>query len=341
MNGTVLNVVDGAGILLDDQGNRYSFGQGEVKSGIIRNGSKVNFVVEGNQAKEIYIMVGGDPLGSLSQSVTDLTGGSEVKTGAYIAAAGAFLSLLGVFSALLAFVGFGLELYGVYRLASYKGEMSFFTYRVKAIVSGFIAILLTSSAIESFGWYGLSFGHSAGSGVFAVVKALLGVAAAVYAVRTMFKALKGIADAYNAPLFNLAAWLYLVALISPIIFLLLQSFSLALTVPSYLMGVYSILLVIAYITIQDVAKVDRPTTTNTQPKTTPVFASEPVKKEETVTCPQCQSENLLTAKFCTNCGGSLVKEVVVEEIVEPKCSVCGKVYTDGSKFCEEDGGKIV
>lgn len=330
MNGTVLNVVDGKGILLDDQGNRYTFGQGDVKSGAIRNGSKVNFIVEGNQAKEIYIMTGGNPLDSLSQSATNLTGGSEVKTGAYIAAAGAFLSLFGLVSSFMAFVGFGLELYGVYRLAIYKSEMSFFWYKVKAVVAGFIATMLITYAIASLFFFGFSFGALAGLGLGGILMLILGLAAAIYAAIAMFSALRGIASAYNANLFNIAAWLYLAALLTMVF-----------GIGVFLMAIYSILLIIAYVTIQDVALVDRPTTTQMHSKTTTVSASEPVKNEETVICSQCQSDNINTAKFCTNCGGSLVKEIVVEEMIEPKCSICGKVYTDGSKFCEEDGGKIV
>lgn len=338
MNGTVLNVVDGAGILLDDQGNRYSFGQGDVKSGVIRNGSKVNFVVEGNRAKEIYIMAGGNPFDSLSQGATNLTGGSEIKTGAYIAAAGAFLSLFGLVSSMMAFMGFGLELYGVYRLAVYKGEMSFFWYKVKAVAAGLIATMLIAYAVKSLFFFGFSFGTLSGLGAVGILELILGFFLAIYAAIAMFSALKGIASAYNANLFNIAAWLYLAALLTMIF-----------GIGAILMAIYSILLIIAYVTIQDVAistttvytPTITPTQTQTQPQAAPVSESEPVQKEETVTCPQCQCENLKTAKFCTNCGGPLVKEVVVEEIVEPKCSVCGRVYADGSKFCEEDGGKIV
>lgn len=240
MNGSVLNVVDGAGILLDEQGNRYSFGQGDVKGGIIRNGSKVNFIVDGDQAKEIYLMGGGNPLDSLSQGAANLTGGSEVKTGVYIAAGGAFLSLFGLISSVMAFIGFGLELYGVYRLAMYKGEMSFFWYKVKAVVAGFIATMLITYAVASLFLFGFSFGALAGLGIGGALMLILGIGAAIYAVIAMFNALRGIANAFDANLFNIAAWLYLAALMTMVF-----------GIGAFLMAIYSILLIIAYVTIKD------------------------------------------------------------------------------------------
>lgn len=240
VNGTVLNVVDGAGILLDEQGNRYSFGQNDVKSGVLRNGSKVNFIVEGSLAKEIYSMGGGNPLDSLSQSATNLTGGSEVKTGAYIAAGGAFLSLFGLVSSMMAFMGFGLELYGVYRLAVYKGEMSFFWSKVKAVVAGLIATMLITYAVASLFFFGFSFGALAGLGIGGALMLMLGLAAAIYAVIAMFSALRGIAKAYDANLFNIAAWLYLAALLTMVF-----------GIGAFLMAIYSILLIIAYVTIKE------------------------------------------------------------------------------------------
>lgn len=333
MNGTVLNITNGSGIILDNDGNRYSFGQNDVKSPSLRNGSKVNFVAEENMAKEIYSLSGGNPFGSmgdsLSQGATNLTGGSEVKTSAYIAAAGAFLSLFGVFAAFLAFVGFGLELYGVYRLAVYKNEMSFFWYKVKAVVAGLIATLLFTWAASYFLLFGLSLGIFTSLGIGGVLMILLGTAAAIYAVMAMFNALRGIADAYNANLFNIAAWLFLAALMT-----------MAFGIGVFLMAIYSILLIVAYVTIQDTAMLTTTVNTPTPPQPMPVY--EPVKKEEeTIACPQCQGGNLVKAKFCTHCGASLINEVIVQEIIEPKCTICGKIYTDGSKFCEEDGGKIV
>jgi len=240
VNGTVIYIAEGAGIIINEQGDRYSFEAGDIKGGNVRNGSKVNFIAEENQAKEIYILAGGNPLDSLSQSAANLTGGSEVKTGAYIAAGGAFLSLFGLVSSMMAFIGFGLELYGVYRLAIYKGQMSFFWYKVKAVVAGFIATMLITYAVASLFFFGFSFGALAGLGVGGVLMLILGSAAAIYAVIAMFSALRGIAHAYDANLFNIAAWLYLAALLTMVF-----------GIGAFLMAMYSILLIIAYVTIKD------------------------------------------------------------------------------------------
>lgn len=350
MNGTVLNIVDGAGILLDDQGNRYSFGQGAVQGGAIRNGSKVNFIVEGNQAKEIYGMSGGssftgssDFFGSMSQKIDELTGGSEIKKTAYIAALGIFISIIGVAFNFLVVIGFALELYAVYRLAVLANDMSFFWYQIKTIGAVIIAILLIL--------YGFSmvFESAWTSGFFIV----LGLVAFVYSIFTTVKAFTGIGRAYDVNLFYLVAKLYIAIPVVLTIFALVSIASeldngwagillawknlAALSVVGSLLWVgWAGLLIASYLKIRDVSMVgvpQSPPKPQSQPQTTA-----PTKNEETVMCTQCNSVNLKTAKFCTNCGGLLVKEVV---IVEPKCSVCGKVYSDGSKFCEEDGGKIV
>lgn len=247
MNGTVLHIADGLGVILNEQGERYSFDQSDLKGGSVRNGTKVNFVPEANRATDIYPLSGENPFDSLSQgaaklsdAATSLTGGSEVKTAAYIAASGAFISLLGAFSALWAFLGFGLELYGVYRLAVYKRDMSFFWYKVKAVVAGLIAVALIMSAISSLFFFGFSMGALMTLGIGGMVMLALGFLAAVYAIIAMFNALRGIASAYNAPLFNTAAWLYLASLLTMIF-----------GIGSFVMLAYSIVLIIAYIKIQD------------------------------------------------------------------------------------------
>jgi uncharacterized OB-fold protein len=32
--------------------------------------------------------------------------------------------------------------------------------------------------------------------------------------------------------------------------------------------------------------------------------------------------------------------LVSGELVKPKCIKCGTVYTDGTKFCPQDGGEV-
>ena len=47
-------------------------------------------------------------------------------------------------------------------------------------------------------------------------------------------------------------------------------------------------------------------------------------------CPQCQFENFDGTKFCNECGGKL----------EISCSKCGKPNPPGSKFCNECGNEL-
>ena len=47
-------------------------------------------------------------------------------------------------------------------------------------------------------------------------------------------------------------------------------------------------------------------------------------------CPECKAKNLLTAKFCSNCGFNYTKLT---------CS-CGFQLNPNSKFCPECGKKV-
>jgi len=48
-------------------------------------------------------------------------------------------------------------------------------------------------------------------------------------------------------------------------------------------------------------------------------------------CPQCQFENIDTAKFCNECGNKL----------EISCTECGQINSPGSKFCNECGQRLL
>ena len=50
-------------------------------------------------------------------------------------------------------------------------------------------------------------------------------------------------------------------------------------------------------------------------------------------CPSCQAENPEGAKFCIECGQSLLTEII--------CPKCGKSNPLGSKFCQECGQALV
>lgn len=234
MKGTVLHFSEGEGIILGEDGLRYRFGEEDVKNALLKNGSKVDFIPEESSAKEIYTLES-EPQANPANLQNEP---SELKTGAFIAAFGAFLSLFSTASSLLGITGFALELYGVYRLALYKGEMSFFWYKVKAFVAGIAAIgLLTSAWIGSFGFF---FAGFTGMGIGTLMMLLLAAAAGIYSVIAMFSALNGIAQTYDAPMFTVAAWLYLISLATMI-----------LGIGFLLMGVYSILLIIAYLSIKE------------------------------------------------------------------------------------------
>ena len=47
-------------------------------------------------------------------------------------------------------------------------------------------------------------------------------------------------------------------------------------------------------------------------------------------CPKCQANISDTAKFCMECGASLIA----------KCARCGAELPNGAKFCLECGEKI-
>ena len=59
---------------------------------------------------------------------------------------------------------------------------------------------------------------------------------------------------------------------------------------------------------------------------------EPVKTNNTKTCPSCGSEVLSTSKFCNECGEKLP--------VNKFCPECGNKVDASSKFCPECGHKL-
>ncbi|WP_020590248.1 SPFH domain-containing protein [Desulfobacter curvatus] len=53
----------------------------------------------------------------------------------------------------------------------------------------------------------------------------------------------------------------------------------------------------------------------------------------TTTCPECQSQIPLDAKFCPQCGH--------QQVVFARCRYCGKNITPGTKFCPRCGKQVV
>lgn len=59
----------------------------------------------------------------------------------------------------------------------------------------------------------------------------------------------------------------------------------------------------------------------------------PPAKQETITCPNCQTTNPTSAKFCISCGNKMVSE--------EHCPECGGIIVKGAKFCPNCGKKLI
>lgn len=55
-------------------------------------------------------------------------------------------------------------------------------------------------------------------------------------------------------------------------------------------------------------------------------------------CSDCGKKVKSTDRFCSNCGGQIVKKVNVKKTFA--CTKCGKPATEGQKFCTSCGGQI-
>ena len=55
-------------------------------------------------------------------------------------------------------------------------------------------------------------------------------------------------------------------------------------------------------------------------------------------CSGCGKSAKANDKFCTNCGGAIVKKVIVKRVFA--CSQCGKPATENDRFCTNCGGMI-
>jgi len=58
---------------------------------------------------------------------------------------------------------------------------------------------------------------------------------------------------------------------------------------------------------------------------------------EALNCPNCKKVHPAGKKFCDECGAALVSQ---SGRIVPRCEKCGKEYADGTKFCPMDGGRI-
>lgn len=269
MNGTVLNIIDGNGIIVDDNGERYNFIKSEVKQGILKNGSKVNFINTDGNASDIYLLesenimsdaketlsksmsIGLDNLNNgskaINEKINNYTGGSKVTSMGLLAALGVFFTILfSSISDILTILGFAMEMYALYNLAMIKEDMSFFIYKIKAIVSAIIAIYIIQSLAES-----IMYVIAGDSPVLAIIKIIILFAAIIYSIYSIFKSFTKIGKIFKVRLFIYAAWLFVFALISPVIFAFTKNIQLVLEAPYYLMLAHAIVLLVAYLKIKD------------------------------------------------------------------------------------------
>ncbi|AXX91147.1 hypothetical protein CPU12_13400 [Malaciobacter molluscorum LMG 25693] len=269
MNGIVLNITETSGIIVDDNGERYTFEINEVKQGSLKNGSKVNFVNNDGLAKDIYLLnsanIASDTTETISkgilkgasvasstgtlikEKIDSYTNGSQIQKMGLIAAFGAVIVILFFnVSDILTIVGFAIEMFALYNLGIIKKNMSFFTYRIKAIISFAIAMFILNSIVMNF--FIIFQGENL---IFNGFKAVLLIVAIIYSIYSIFKAYTQLGKIFNNKLFIISAWLYIAALISPILFILMKDLPLALDAPYYLVFGHYIILIIAYIKIKD------------------------------------------------------------------------------------------
>ena len=238
MNGTVLHIDHEGGIILGEDGTRYPFWQDGVENPPLASGSRVNFMVEQNRACGICRIAWDSAEDPIARGENGSCGRSEVKTAATIAGLGAFVSLITSASFFFAFAGFAIELVGIYRLARYKNRMELFWYQLKAAAALSAAALLGGFAL--LGSLIAFVGGPESPGTRSMVMGLLAAGAAVYSVYAMFRSLDGMADAYDSPLFTVAAWLYLAG-VATLVF----------GVGFVILLAYTVVLIIAYFTIKE------------------------------------------------------------------------------------------
>lgn len=269
MKGTILSLTDGAGIIVSENGERYQFVQGEMKSERVQNGNSVDFVVEEGQAKAIYVIESGestifnDATSTVSSWIDEAkciiekqSDGSIVKKFGYLAATGMLLSIIGAYiSDLLFFIGFVIELFALFKMAKIVSNNSFFMYRIKANLSLIVALLLFESALSSAMM--ALMGHQASS-IFLVVKILFIVTLLIYSAVTAYKALSNLTRVFKTKMFIYAAWAFIAGVISPLI-AFTGELDFALRLPFILFSAHSLLMLIGYISLKDPAKINKET----------------------------------------------------------------------------------
>lgn len=146
MQGTVLS----SSVISGDDGKRYIYSDGGVKSeGELKNGDRVDFVIDGERAKEIYLLRENPPILDVFSGDTDV---QKLRTLAII---GTILNILGAGLALffINFIGSTIMFFAIYKFAKLaKSDTLFKNYLISYLLSiGGIVLLGFGTLLAIFG----------------------------------------------------------------------------------------------------------------------------------------------------------------------------------------------
>ncbi|CAM3979954.1 DUF996 domain-containing protein [Arcobacter cloacae] len=226
MNGEILNIKeDGSGVILAEDGNRYSFTQEDTNSQTLRVGQKVNFVLNEGFAKDIFIIKSQNNSFTNNEIIGSLQiDKSDTRKGAVFAAIGVGISFLGILPAigvLFLIIGLVLELVGVYKLSeNAKNNKDIFKNMILGYVLVFIGSIVMSlimgagmiGGLSSFNQNSLDLGVGIGMGGM-IVGILVYVAFGIASIIKMYKALNCIGLEYNISLMQTSAKVYIAGIL--------------------------------------------------------------------------------------------------------------------------------
>lgn len=222
MKGKILdyNFQESKGLISGDDGNRYSFENSQWKADISpKVNQTVDFVIDGDIAKEIYLVKG-----QMNDLATSLNiEGSEARKGAVFAAIGSgfmFLTIVPILGILFVIAGFILEILGVKKLSdNAKNEKDIFKNFVWGYVAILIGTILLTFIIGASALGGmismddsLDFGTSVGIGGM-IFGFIIYFVFAIYGVIKMYKSLNSIGAEYNVSLMQLVAKGYVAGIV--------------------------------------------------------------------------------------------------------------------------------
>lgn len=210
MRGKILDyrIQENRGIISGDNNTRYVFLSNEWKDNEVepKVGQEVDFEIEGNQAKEIYLVKKQNTIISTFNGER-----SEIKKKAVLAAIGSgmgLFSIIPVIGILLLIIGFVLEGFGIKTLSdNAKKDKNIFKNYIFAIVFFLIGsiflvfvmgagFVMGAASTQAAGW------TTFGLGILAYI--VLGILAII----RFYKVFNSIGDEYNVPLMKIVAKAY-------------------------------------------------------------------------------------------------------------------------------------